>query len=430
MRGYTVIDIETTGFSFARGHRIVELGVVEVSPTGEVEHSWETLINPQRHLAATEIHGITATDVFGAPTFADIADKLVASLDGRILVAHNAGFDCSFISQELMTCGRCSSPAFPAIDTVKLARTYLGLPHSRLADCCEHLGISNKMAHSALSDAIATAHLLQHFLWNTSALEDDYCREMFSAHERFNGLLRFESFKEPTLLSRLTAQKAQAAAQGGGWFQGLVDGRQSPTDEIAAEYFRLLDAAFLDRQLSATEQAQLLAFAKDNDLNSKALHDLHESYITLLVEKAWEDGVITQAEREILVAVGKGLGFSEEEVQSALSTYASSTEVLHAAPIKNPFRQAESSSASQPLGGIILNPGDRVTVTGAKKYSNSDWADFLGAHGVELGGLAKKTKVLVAANPDSQSGKAKKAKSYGIPIVAEEIARALFHFTE
>ena len=50
MRGYAVVDIETTGFSYKHGHRIVEIGVVELSPEGAVQDSWETLINPQRHI--------------------------------------------------------------------------------------------------------------------------------------------------------------------------------------------------------------------------------------------------------------------------------------------------------------------------------------------------------------------------------------------
>ena len=111
MRGYAVVDIETTGFSYKHGHRIVEIGVVELSPEGAVQDSWETLINPQRHMAATEIHGISASDVLGAPTFVQVADKLAYSLEDRIFVAHNAGFDRTFIQSELLACRACSEEA-------------------------------------------------------------------------------------------------------------------------------------------------------------------------------------------------------------------------------------------------------------------------------------------------------------------------------
>ena len=126
MRGYAVIDIETTGFSFRRGHRIVEIGVVELSPDGELEGSWGTLINPQRHIEATEIHGISASDVLGAPTFDQVADKLASSLEDRIFVAHNAGFDRAFIQAELTDCGAYSGDDLLTVDTLVLAREFLG----------------------------------------------------------------------------------------------------------------------------------------------------------------------------------------------------------------------------------------------------------------------------------------------------------------
>lgn len=430
MRGYTVIDVETTGFSYKRGHRIVELGVVEVSPTGEIEQTWETLINPQRHIAASEIHGITASDVFGAPTFAEVADKLVASLEDRVFVAHNASFDNQFIGEELVHCGRCESSSFPVIDTMKLARTYLGLQQFRLADCCEYLGIRNEKAHSALSDALVTAQLLQYFLRSTPALREDYFREQITALEQFSGFSPSGESEAPLLLSRLNAREARAAAQNGGWFQGLVDGRKTPTSNMAADYFQLLDAAFLDRQLSVTEQSQLLNFARNNELSSEVLHNLHENYITQLIEKAWEDGVVTPDEQDILLAVARGLGLSEDELEAALSNDGGNSAAKHSTGTDRATSNGEGPVSTQALGGITLNPGDRVTVTGAKKFSNSEWADYLSAHGVELGGLAKKTKVLIAADPDSQSGKAKKAKSYGIPVISEDVARDVLRFVQ
>ena len=436
MRGYAVIDIETTGFSYRLGHRIVELGVVELSPEGEVERAWETLINPQRHISATEVHGISAADVFGAPTFEEIADKLVSSLEGRVLVAHNAGFDAQFLCQELHECGRCGESVLPAIDTVKLARTYLGLPKSRLSDCCAHLGIRNELAHSALADAMATAQLLQHFMCNSPLDDDLYVREQRAASEGFAGLVCQDRSSEPMLHSREVAAQAREAAQGGGWFAGLVSGRGEPADSVAADYFELLDAALLDRQLSASEQARLVGFAKDNGLDSEGLRELHEAYITLLLEKAWEDGVITEEERGVLSSVARALGIPEADLDAALDVNPGAT--AHRGSHSRSEEDGESSAnggkadAAQVgnLGGITLNPGDRVTVTGAKKYSNADWGEYLAAHGVELGGLAKKTKVLIAADPDSQSGKAKKARDYGIPVIAEDVARDVIRFAE
>ncbi|QKE84388.1 exonuclease domain-containing protein [Arthrobacter sp. NEB 688] len=73
MTGYTVIDVETTGLSPEKGDRVVKIGVVYVSDNGEVQDNWSTLVNPQRDVGPTRIHGLTATDVAGAPTFNDVA---------------------------------------------------------------------------------------------------------------------------------------------------------------------------------------------------------------------------------------------------------------------------------------------------------------------------------------------------------------------
>ena len=73
MTGYTIVDLETTGL-FPRQHdRVLEIGLINVSDTGEIESEWATLVNPQRDVGPTSIHGITARDVLDAPTFKDVA---------------------------------------------------------------------------------------------------------------------------------------------------------------------------------------------------------------------------------------------------------------------------------------------------------------------------------------------------------------------
>ena len=434
MRGYAVVDIETTGFSYKHGHRIVEIGVVELSPEGAVQDSWETLINPQRHIAATEIHGISASDVLGAPTFAQVADKLANSLEDRKFVAHNAGFDRTFIQSELLACRACSEEALPAIDTAVLARRYLGLPKVKLGDCCAHLGIHNELAHSALADAMATAQLFQHFLANTPAAQENDMSERLAEQQLYRSLAPHPGWVEPALLSRAAAESAKQAAQYGGWFAGLVAQRETPSNTAAEDYFKLLDAALLDRRLSATEQTQLLAFAQAHGLDEDGLRELHEAYITLLIEEAWADGVVTAEERDILASVGRALGIPASDIEAAVDPdTAPQAEGRHGAPSEEAPQGSEKAGSIGGLasmGGIVVSAGERVTITGAKAYSTAEWEEYFAAHGVEIGGLAKKTKVLIAGDPDSQSGKAKKAKQYGIPIVAEDVAREVIHFAD
>jgi hypothetical protein len=88
--GYVVVDFETTGFSPAMQDRVVEIGCVLVDEDGVIEEHWSTLINPERDVQATLVHGITAADVQTAPTFRQIAPRLLQDSAGRTLVAHNA----------------------------------------------------------------------------------------------------------------------------------------------------------------------------------------------------------------------------------------------------------------------------------------------------------------------------------------------------
>ena len=97
---FAVVDVETTGISYNAHHRIIEIGVVQLDSSLQPERRWETLVNPNRDLGPTRIHGIRARDLHDAPEFCDIAHELADLLDGRILVAHNAMFDSGFVSAE------------------------------------------------------------------------------------------------------------------------------------------------------------------------------------------------------------------------------------------------------------------------------------------------------------------------------------------
>jgi len=99
--GYAVVDVETTGLFAGRWHnRVVEVGVVHVGRDGVVTDEWCTLVNPERDLGPQHIHGVCASDVRTAPTFGEIAGDLAARLAGRVVVAHNLGFDLRFLRYE------------------------------------------------------------------------------------------------------------------------------------------------------------------------------------------------------------------------------------------------------------------------------------------------------------------------------------------
>src|SRR5579884_2398660 len=152
-----VIDTETTGLDPSTGHRIVEIGCVELFnaiPTGQTFHVY---LDPERDMPedAFRVHGLSADFLAGKPKFAEIAESLVAFLGDASLIAHNAEFDVRFINAELAALGLASIGMERVIDTLALARRrHPGAPNSLDALCLRYgIDASRRTKHGALLDA-------------------------------------------------------------------------------------------------------------------------------------------------------------------------------------------------------------------------------------------------------------------------------------
>lgn len=164
-RGFAVIDVETNSLSSDWG-RVLEVACVDLRPDMSLESTWDTLVNPDTtRVGRTDIHHIHSEDLTSAPAFAALTGDLVDHLRGRILVAHNIGFDCGFLSAEFERAGVhfCFSDV-PGLDTLDLARQRWPGERASLDACCERVNIPRPAAHSALADALATATLLRHLV--------------------------------------------------------------------------------------------------------------------------------------------------------------------------------------------------------------------------------------------------------------------------
>ncbi len=152
-----VLDTETTGLDPFDGHRIVEIGAVELvnhMPTGRTYHQY---INPQRDMpqGAFEVHGISSEFLSDKPVFRDIAADFVAFCGDARLVIHNAAFDMKFLNAELGWAGLPLLPAARALDTLTIARQrFPGSPAS-LDALCRRFNIDNssRTRHGALLDS-------------------------------------------------------------------------------------------------------------------------------------------------------------------------------------------------------------------------------------------------------------------------------------
>lgn len=394
MGHFAVIDLETTGISTSHHHRIVEIAIVLLDKSGKEVETWSTLVNPKRDVSATEIHGITASDIFAAPSFEDIAGEIASLLKGNVPVSHNYRFDSGFLSAEFARIG-WPVPLGSSIGlcTMNLAGQYLNCGRS-LAACCEMIGYSIEDAHSALADAKAAANLLQRFLQQDLSLA--------SSWSEIIGVAEKQEWPEiPKRSVSLVTRSHVAKARDTHFLSRLAS--RSPRDEIfpaANSYLALLDQALMDRLISLHEEAQLLASAEMLGLSREEATICHHRYLRTLAQVALSDGVVTVDEQTDLSSVAKLLGLTNYDVELALSMPVEALEM----PLQKNFR---------------LYQGDAVVITGEDIEINRGELEALATQcGLKLTKSASgKTKLVIAGDPDSQSGKARKGRELGIPIV-------------
>lgn len=162
---FAVVDVETTGMRAGGDDRITEIAVVVVRGDRR-EVVLDSLINPGRPIppAVCAITHITDAMVKDAPAFADLADRVVAALAGRVFVAHNARFDWGFVSAEIRR-ARDLALDGPQLCTVRLARRLVrGVRSCGLDNLTQHFGFENPARHRAAGDAMVTADLLARLL--------------------------------------------------------------------------------------------------------------------------------------------------------------------------------------------------------------------------------------------------------------------------
>jgi len=155
-----VLDTETTGISPRDGHRIIEIGALELMhhlPTGKTLHIY---INPERDIddGAVAVHGLTSTFLSDKPLFAEIVDEFLSFIGDAPLVIHNASFDMGFINAELDKIQRPPLPMDRAIDTLAMARKKFPGAQANLDALCRRFEIDN--SHRDLHGALVDADLL------------------------------------------------------------------------------------------------------------------------------------------------------------------------------------------------------------------------------------------------------------------------------
>jgi DNA polymerase-3 subunit epsilon len=154
-----ILDTETTGLKVEEGHRVIEIGAIELQnrrPTGRRMHVY---LNPEREVdeGAAQVHGLTWDQLRDKPLFASVATEFEQFIAGADLIIHNAPFDVGFLNAELSRLGRPTVPeiAGAVTDTLRLARDLHPGQRNSLDALCSRYGVINehRVLHGALLDA-------------------------------------------------------------------------------------------------------------------------------------------------------------------------------------------------------------------------------------------------------------------------------------
>ncbi len=163
MTRHIVLDTETTGLEVASGHRVIEIGCVELVDRRPSGRSFQRYLNPERAIdaGAVAVHGITDAFLRDKPKFPDVVGDFLAFIEGAELLIHNAAFDTAFLDEELKRAGATHGSVADhavVVDTLALARRKYPGQKNTLRALCKRLGIDN--SHREVHGALLDAHLL------------------------------------------------------------------------------------------------------------------------------------------------------------------------------------------------------------------------------------------------------------------------------
>ena len=404
-----VIDVETTGLNPYRHDRIVELAALVIRPDGTVLREFVTLLNPERDIGPIRVHGLSTRDILAAPRFSEIAGALLEVLDGCVALAgHNVRFDHSFLTVEFDRLG------YPFPDGPTLCTMQLAGGGSLSCACSDYRIAVEGEAHTAWHDARATAQLLATLLKDAPRLASEISRRPPIAWPNIP-----KSSVRP--LTRDDSRRRQAEPPT--YLQKLLTRVQPdipPDNENSAilAYAALLARVLEDRHVDEEEGQALVELATRWAIPANQIQKTNWDYLLRLGVAALADGVVTDAERRDLHQVASLLGIDSRNLD----------QILEMAAQKLAEVQIQPSAAVGALGREEF-AGKQVCFTGecqcrlkGEAITREMAAELAIRQGMIVAeSVTKKLDLLVVADPLTQSGKAKRARQYGIRIMHERV---------
>jgi DNA polymerase-3 subunit epsilon len=356
-----------------------------------------------------------------APSFEEVAGDLLAVLCGSIWTGHNIAFDLQFLRAEYARLG-VEIPEVPSLCTMNLFG-YLGpaAESHKLCHVCAACGVTNDCAHSALSDARATAQVLAYLLRESRDFEVSSLVDLgrFGVSRVDLATLKLDEVALSATGKRLTRQQAseEVLRSRGSYIADLVQ-RLRPTVEISASewplglYLNLLDRVLEDRRVEEHERDYIWRLAQEWDLTMSDAERAHRIYLGMLVDAAMADEVVTDAEIADLEAVADLLAVPREELSDFMGK---------AQPLLGAAHPTKHIDSPRLAGLSVCFTGNTPGPSGLpiSRAEATEIAEVAGL--VVQRNVTKKLDLLVVADPDTQSGKARKARDYGIRILAAPV---------
>ncbi|MDC1032606.1 DNA polymerase III subunit epsilon [Candidatus Pelagibacter sp.] len=196
-----VLDTETTGLSVKEGHRIVEIGCIELDNLIPTKNQFHCYLNPERKVSekALEVHGYTDDFLSNQKKFNEIANEFLKFIEGKRLIIHNAEFDLSHLNHELQFLGK-NKIENEVVDTLFLARDkFPGSPISLDALCRRYrIDNSKRVQHTALIDCDLLAKVYINLIDQKEPTLDFKGQEEKLTHENKSKVLYFKKVIKPT----------------------------------------------------------------------------------------------------------------------------------------------------------------------------------------------------------------------------------------
>ncbi len=403
---YAVIDLETTGL-YPYGHdRVIEIAIVGLGNDLTICSEFDSLVNPGRDLGPTWLHGIETRDVLNAPAFMDLAGTIADQLAGTLIVGHNVLFDCRFLDSEFAR-GGVEIPGLSFVDTLQLALS-MGSPSRRLEEACELFGIDLTEGHSALADAKATAKLFGRCVSHAGPEQiRNFVRDSKLTSE--TTWPKVETRQKPLPRKRATQRSRHEESFVGTLVSHLPASQDEPGNWQS--YYALLDRALEDRRITSEEAVALTQEALAAGLSEGDVKSANEAYLEKLINIALKDDKLSESETRDISEVARLLGL-EQELERLLEAGSSVRDDGH-----------KNETAGIPLEGrtVCFTGALNASIKG-ERATREKATEVAIAHGMSVAkGVTKKLDYLVMSDPDSLSGKARKARAYGTRILAESV---------